>query len=67
MVWLCDNRPVKLPFPDSPVKARFGWGASPEQVNWITQAAAIWNTRHAAAAANSAAGSAAGATAEAAE
>ena len=69
VVWLCDNRPVKLPFPDSPVKARFGWGASPEQVNWITQAAAaIWNTRHAAAAAaNSAAGSAAGAAAEAAE
>ena len=49
VVWQCDHRPEKFPLPDSPVKARFGWGAPPAQVNWMTKAAAaIWQSRFAA-------------------
>ena len=47
VMWLCDERLEKLPVPHNPVEARFGWGASPDQVAWMSKAAAaVWRVRH---------------------
>ena len=47
VVWECPSRPSTLRRPNSPVCARFGWGASRQEIEWLQVAAqAIWSVRH---------------------
>lgn len=47
VLWECESRPSVLRRPMSPVAARFGWGATPLEVDWMQVAAqAIWAQRH---------------------
>ena len=46
-LWQCVQRPTQASAPDSPIALRFGWGATPAQVAWLTEAAkAIWQSRY---------------------
>ena len=47
VMWECSHRPVHVSPPRSVVAARFGWGATDAEVEWLHFAAgAIWRHRH---------------------